>query len=846
MECSSDFDRYYEELSTLFNEGNVIGFIGAGVSVNAGLPNWSSLIKECLTKGASSNVRKNLSTFSEQLDSLLKEKEYLKAASLVTSSVSGDINKLVVDIIKSYDCNLSEISVLAHLPFYKFITTNYDQLLQQVIASQKQKHIDSYLNTQEDGYEEFTKQKELSVLHLHGSVISPNSIVLDDLSYHKLTNQERYKVLLRSLFINKPFVFIGTSFDDYPIVAFLEYCRKYLSFYIQNKSYAFVCDIPDSVAKMLKESNITPINFDTYENLWKALNRLVFSEDKYNEAHSKTLKRKRSTFSTEQYKYKLSITYSAIALRKMGLVAEARDRIISSIIYNTIVGRGDYGASLSDLILVIEKAFIVNKEASKKLTVQALDILKSQNIIKEKVGQLWVAINKEIENSLEKRLRDFVREIKNIYEEINLGNKLNITDERLQEFIIFAVDNNASILANPDELKSGFYNMGDLLQDFLTEEEFCYIDQIEEGIRLGIKYSLSEESAKCLMNMALAAYSYQLAFYDPLNLFLPSIDKIDKVLLDCNVILPAMSKHHPEYSLNMSIIKRLKTRGIEIYITEGVIEEILGHLNISMQRYQEVKDDTSFANSVYINSRRDMNVFQLAYGMYKVEPENAKRTFYEFINKELKWKDANSLKNYLREELKFNILSSERSEKSLLTIKHKVEKYFKNNFPDDRKLKYSTLLNHDAELLYELLSEKHKFFLLSYDNKIIRCCYDTDGLHEIATKILNPLQLASFEDDAPKMVSKVYLLNLLPTGESRLREIVKTHYLSRLLNGAKELRSKDISFIIGKVDEDLTTCLKDNAIKEKEFTLDLGSSKQVLDWIDPKFIKYAKELDKRK
>jgi NAD-dependent SIR2 family protein deacetylase len=90
MECSSDFDRYYEELSTLFNEGNVIGFIGAGVSVNAGLPNWSSLIKECLTKGASSNVRKNLSTFSEQLDSFLK-KRILKAASLVTSSVSGDI-----------------------------------------------------------------------------------------------------------------------------------------------------------------------------------------------------------------------------------------------------------------------------------------------------------------------------------------------------------------------------------------------------------------------------------------------------------------------------------------------------------------------------------------------------------------------------------------------------------------------------------------------------------------------------------------------------------------------------------------------------------------------------------
>ena len=126
-----------QELIDSFNKGRCAIFIGAGLSIAAGLPSWRSLIEELITLA---KEKANLSSKRiNNLRSLLsKESKFLLLAEELREVLPNEINKYIIERFE--DSNIKPTNThlkLMRLPYRFLITTNYDSLLEKAFVQVK-------------------------------------------------------------------------------------------------------------------------------------------------------------------------------------------------------------------------------------------------------------------------------------------------------------------------------------------------------------------------------------------------------------------------------------------------------------------------------------------------------------------------------------------------------------------------------------------------------------------------------------------------------------------------------------------------------------------------------------
>lgn len=185
-------------------------FVGAGVSMNSGVPSWGQLI-ESLKDELPSNLKDE--TDSLKIAQLYKEvrghKEYFEKikSELKYGKVSPNpIHKAILDL---RPCHI--------------ITTNYDDLLEQIIASENlQYHI-----IKKDADLPYT-QHENMVIKMHGD-FDTNNIVLTENDYYNYTdNFPLIDAFVKSIFATKLVLFVGFSFNDLNLKIILNSVYKLL------------------------------------------------------------------------------------------------------------------------------------------------------------------------------------------------------------------------------------------------------------------------------------------------------------------------------------------------------------------------------------------------------------------------------------------------------------------------------------------------------------------------------------------------------------------------------------------------------------------------------------------
>lgn len=182
------------ELVKLLKEKKVlVPFIGAGLSCWAGIKFWSSLLK---------TLGKELTGDEKKLfDEKMKNSLYEEAAKLLIENMGDSLFK--ERIIQ--ECSIKPGSVRPKFQvlipyifnFGPMITSNYDDCLEkllneelnlgyEVIYSEVFLHEDGTENTEkiEEIAERFRNNEKI-LLHLHGSIRKPSSIVIDTNSYDK-------------------------------------------------------------------------------------------------------------------------------------------------------------------------------------------------------------------------------------------------------------------------------------------------------------------------------------------------------------------------------------------------------------------------------------------------------------------------------------------------------------------------------------------------------------------------------------------------------------------------------------------------------------------------------------
>ena len=248
-----------QELIDSFNKGRCAIFIGAGLSIAAGLPSWRSLIEELITLA---KEKANLSSKRiNNLRSLLsKESKFLLLAEELREVLPNEINKYIIERFE--DSNIKPTNThlkLMRLPYRFLITTNYDSLLEKAFVQVKKEDYTSF--TYEDpasiNYAIHTGKE--FILKAHGDAKkAPQNIIFTEKDYRKILYRERgYQSILEVIFSTFNVLFLGVSFNDPEINLLLGYIHN-----------IFHGGAPEHYA-LMKSDDVTEVELDRWRKDFK-------------------------------------------------------------------------------------------------------------------------------------------------------------------------------------------------------------------------------------------------------------------------------------------------------------------------------------------------------------------------------------------------------------------------------------------------------------------------------------------------------------------------------------------------------------------------------------------------
>ncbi len=200
-----------QEVINASREGDLVLFIGAGVSRLLGLPSWKELAEEVL-KDIKNEFSLSYSGF-KQLENLdpkqqlsiaerIMGRNYLEN-SIVRHLKSETRGDNIYRFIKNIGCS--------------YVTTNYDELLLPCAKHvfKKEQFSDERFNTPG------------TVVHLHGCISKPDTMVVTTKDYLEHYTNDNVQDFLKEMFAKKTVVFFGYGLEELEILEYILSRREF-------------------------------------------------------------------------------------------------------------------------------------------------------------------------------------------------------------------------------------------------------------------------------------------------------------------------------------------------------------------------------------------------------------------------------------------------------------------------------------------------------------------------------------------------------------------------------------------------------------------------------------------
>ena len=270
-----DVARIPENLKQAYAKGRVAVMVGAGASMNSGLPNWGQFLEAMIDQGAAN--RFFTADKEAQYRALVGNGDkYLMLDSSIKDDFGNTFDEFIEKIFIDPKPQPSSVhDALVEMKNLQFVlTTNYDTLLERAFRT---KNPDISVCTFRDSGEIHRRlaKREFFILKAHGDAAKPgNGVVLTDADYRNLIfSQRAYQSLLTSMFTMYSIVFVGASLADPEIKLLLNYIRDSFSAGSGPTHYALMAqeDISEvESARWFKDFNVSfiPISkVDKYAEL---------------------------------------------------------------------------------------------------------------------------------------------------------------------------------------------------------------------------------------------------------------------------------------------------------------------------------------------------------------------------------------------------------------------------------------------------------------------------------------------------------------------------------------------------------------------------------------------------
>ncbi len=255
-------DRF-ASLKKTFQEGPVIPFVGAGMSITTGYPGWTEYLR---------NVCAETNLSIDDLNKMLSDGQYEEAAQAIYDDMGApSFNE---HLNNKFGNEKEPFGPVTYLPliFKKgVVTTNFDPILENVYANEEAKFDEIMLGVSAEEFPRLVAKGRniLLKLHGHGDRLRDRVLTLDE--YDQVYSEQKVlRNLVSHAFFHKTMLFLGCSLStDRTIRLMTEYVEE---FGHENlpRHYAFVKlgDGEDRFERreQLVAANIFPIWYEDIEH----------------------------------------------------------------------------------------------------------------------------------------------------------------------------------------------------------------------------------------------------------------------------------------------------------------------------------------------------------------------------------------------------------------------------------------------------------------------------------------------------------------------------------------------------------------------------------------------------
>lgn len=634
--------------------GRAALFAGAGLPAECGLPTWKVALKQ-LAEIIGDEVSAD---FERLMRAQIEAGDYLQAAEIfgvACNQLTKDRRYAALREVFGKDITLSNRLIgLMGIPFRLIVTTNFDNTLEDAYAEAQGRALDLYDNTKEDLRAALAPERS-SIVHLHGRLAKPDSLVLTRSDYAEIKTWEWYRNFIRLLLRDYAVLFAGFSFNDPAIRLLLEAMTDELPPSPANQAYALVPGSAKDLFAELRSWNVTVVDYNDdgeHSELWGFLSQLADRIGVGADEESDEL----------QMRSELELVKENLAAGYTHFVASQRHpnavrSVYAGLVYSSVHDLSDAASdecSRSDVKAKLGDIFKFTETQADHIISEGLDALESDGwVTKSDDGAIRLrrlqdqSLHKDLETLASAvRARALVR-MQSDVEAIEIEGLARFVLEIL--LIHGMAIGHAVVRGRPLSLPK--------LESTLIE---CFIDTfgpikphwreplLEATRSMFVNPTESEDSL--ITGLARMAFITDVLVDAPSLGSLTGLGFVRSVILDANVLLPASLDSHPDEALYARLFEKVDQLGGNLLTTTGFVNEMVSHRAVARREVNRLELEDHDKLVEYVRMYGTYGVSDLIVGFaHSVEMDGFDGGFDEYLRREGIYSDEEATRERLAE-----------------------------------------------------------------------------------------------------------------------------------------------------------------------------------------------------
>ncbi|KQL33554.1 hypothetical protein AN960_21010 [Bacillus sp. FJAT-25509] len=263
-DVNSERTYIIEKIKKILREEGTVLFIGSGISLWSGLPSWSTLLYEL-----ADFVKKEGFDPSPVIKEI-KNNKLLEAADIALNYIENDkqlFKQFIRNVCRAGEASYHEIhKKIVNLGPRCFITTNYDQLLEETLREhRKNLHFQPITNRQQVDCASIVQHRAKDyIFKPHGDLDDTESIILSLKHYKSLYDEKKYTLYtMEKILATRPVVFMGYSLEDPDFIRIIEIIHNNFKGF-PSSHYAILPDVSkEKQDYYFREFGIRIISYET-------------------------------------------------------------------------------------------------------------------------------------------------------------------------------------------------------------------------------------------------------------------------------------------------------------------------------------------------------------------------------------------------------------------------------------------------------------------------------------------------------------------------------------------------------------------------------------------------------